>query len=86
MRLDKGRHCEIDRSRFRKLRTKHLLESRGREGTREGFGPKCNFDILECGGQFLVEIAVQLSRPDKSGLARISGHLGKIARITPGFL
>ena len=47
MRLDEGRHCEIDRSRFRKLRTKHLLESRGREGTREGFGPKCNFDILE---------------------------------------
>ena len=29
---------------------------------------------------------VRLSRPDKSGLARISGHLGKIARITPGFL
>ena len=30
--------------------------------------------------------AVRLSRPDKSGLARISGHLGKIARVTPGFL
>ena len=30
--------------------------------------------------------AVFLSRPDKSGRARISGHLGKITRITPGFL
>ena len=30
--------------------------------------------------------AVWLSRPDKSGRARISGHLRKIARITPGFL
>ena len=29
---------------------------------------------------------VFLSRPDKSGCARISGHLGSIARITPGFL
>ena len=29
---------------------------------------------------------VFLSRPDKSGHARISGHLGKIARITPRFL
>ena len=29
---------------------------------------------------------VRPSRPDKSGRARISGHLGKIARITPGFL
>ena len=29
---------------------------------------------------------VWLSRPDISGPARISGHLGKIARITPGFL
>ena len=30
--------------------------------------------------------AVWLSRPDESGRARIPGHLGKIARITPGFL
>ena len=31
-------------------------------------------------------VAVLLSRPDKSGHARISGHLGKIGRITPGCL
>ena len=31
-------------------------------------------------------LAVWLSRPDKSGRAQISGHLGKIARIMPGFL
>ena len=30
--------------------------------------------------------AVLISRPDKSGRTRISGHLGKITRITPGFL
>ena len=28
----------------------------------------------------------QLSRPYKSGYARISGHLWEIAQITPGFL
>ena len=33
-----------------------------------------------------LNFAVRLSRPDKSGLAQISGHLGKIARIMPGFL
>ena len=33
-----------------------------------------------------IENPVFLSRPDKSGRARISGHLGKFARITPGFL
>ena len=32
------------------------------------------------------EPAVRPSRPDKSGRAPISGHFGKIARITPGFL
>ena len=31
-------------------------------------------------------IPVLLSRPDKSGRARISGRLWKIARVTPGFL
>ena len=65
MRLDKGRHCEIDRSRFRKLRTKHLLESRGREGTREGFGPKCNFDILEWRGQFVGGNSLCRENPKK---------------------
>ena len=34
----------------------------------------------------LDTLPVFLSRPDKSGRARISGHLGKIARIMPGFL
>ena len=33
-----------------------------------------------------VPSPVFLSRPDKSGRARISGRLGKIARIMPGFL
>ena len=65
VRLDEGRHCEIDRSRFRKLRTKHLLESRGREGTREGFGPKCNFDILEWGGQFFGGNSLCRENPKK---------------------
>jgi len=65
VRLDKGRHCEIDRSRFRKLRTKHLLESRGREGTREGFGPKCNFYILEWRGQFFGGNSLCRENPKK---------------------
>ena len=48
--------------------------------------PEAGDQFKDISMAYEVSISVRPSRPDKSGLARISGHLGKIARITPGFL
>ena len=47
--------------------------------------------ITELGNVFCHQIqykskSVLLSRPSKDGFARLDGHLGKIARLTPVFL
>ena len=56
-----------------------LEEAEAGKGCRE---EKIHMDKIDFANESLP---VRPSRPDKSGLARISGHLGKIARITPGF-